>query len=137
MLGKKNKESGGNLGANLLNIIGAGTSVKGDISSEGDLRVDGKIEGNVAVKKRLVLGKGAVITGDVDATNAIITGDIHGAITVADTLLLKETCIIEGDLKTNKLIIESGAQFNGKCSMNITEKAHSNKENGKQAAKGQ
>ena len=136
MLGKKNKEMSENLGANLLNIIGAGTSVKGDISSEGDLRVDGRIEGHVSVKQRLVLGKGATITGDLDATNAIVSGEIQGNVQVKETLLLKETCMIEGDLKTNKLVIESGAQFNGKCSMNVTEKAHSDSAHGKQAAKG-
>ena len=136
MLGKKNKEMSENLGANLLNIIGAGTLVIGDISSEGDLRVDGRIEGNVSVKQRLVLGKGATISGDLDATNAIVSGDIKGGVKVKETLILKDTCVIDGDLKTNKLVIESGAQFNGKCSMNVTEKAQTDHSHGKQTAKG-
>jgi len=135
MLGKKNREMSENLGTNLLNIIGAGTSVRGDISSLGDLRVDGKIEGNVSVKQRLVLGKGAIITGDLDATNAILSGVIQGNVKVKDTLLLNSSCIIDGDLKTNKLVIESGAQFNGKCNMNSTEKAPENKNSERQATK--
>ena len=122
MLGKKNKGANEVLGANLLNIIGIGTEVNGDIASEGDLRVDGKITGNVVVKQRLVLGAGAIIKGNVKATNAIVTGDLEGNIVVGDTLLLKDSSYISGDISTNKLIIESGARFNGKCSMNVTEK---------------
>lgn len=135
MLGKKNREMSENLGTNLLNNIGAGTSVRGDIASEGDLRVDGKIEGNVSLKQRLVLGEGAIITGDLNAMNAILSGIIQGNVKIKETLLLKSSCIIDGDLETNKLVIESGAQFNGKCNMNSTEKAPEDKNSGKEASK--
>ncbi|MBM3919771.1 MAG: polymer-forming cytoskeletal protein [Sphingomonadales bacterium] len=103
---------------NLLNIIGPGTKLKGDLVSEGDFRVDGVIEGHVTVKQRLVLGDGGSITGDIDARDATIAGFIKGNITVAETLVLKSNSKIDGDIATGKIIIESGASFNGRCSMN-------------------
>ncbi len=131
MLGKKNKIGAENTG-NMLNIIGNGTTVTGDINSEGDLRVDGKINGHVNVKQRIVIGNDAVIAGDVESGNAIVSGKIKGNIVVNDTLLLKANCMIDGDIRTNKLVIESGAQFNGKCTMATTEMAHPTVGNGKQ-----
>jgi cytoskeletal protein CcmA (bactofilin family) len=103
---------------NLLNIIGPGTKLKGDLVSEGDFRVDGVIEGHVTVKQRLVLGDGGSITGDIDARDATIAGYIKGNITVAETLVLKSNSKIDGDIATGKIIIESGSSFNGRCSMN-------------------
>lgn len=103
---------------NLLNIIGNGTALRGNLDSDGDIRVDGKIEGHVTVKQRLVLGEGGVIKGDVDAGDAIIAGLLQGNIKVEHTLILRPSARIEGDISTDKIVIESGAQFNGRCSMN-------------------
>ena len=115
--GGKNKQETA-VGSNLLNIIGSGTAVTGDLISEGDIRVDGSIEGHVTVKQRLVLGEGGAIKGDIHALDATISGQLTGNITVSQMLVLKPTAKIDGDITTDKIIIESGAQFNGKCTMN-------------------
>lgn len=122
---------------NLLNIIGAGTKVNGDLISDGDIRVDGIIEGHVTVTQRLVLSEQAVITGDIEAKDATIAGLLKGNIRVEQTLLLKASSRIEGDIITDKIIIESGAQFNGRCHMNsqISESVDSKNGNGQQKAK--
>lgn len=104
---------------NLLNIIGNETRLTGDLESSGDIRVDGSIEGHVTVKQRFVLGEAGVVKGDVDAKDAIIAGNLHGNIRVDNTLVLKPSARIDGDIITDKIIIESGAQFNGRCSMNV------------------
>lgn len=124
---------------NLLNIIGTETRLHGDLESEGDIRVDGTIEGHVTVKQRLVLGEGGVIKGDIEADDAVISGLLQGNIRVEKTLVLKSTSKIEGDISTDKIIIESGAQFNGRCSMNmqlpsVPQKASSNAFKGKPQA---
>lgn len=103
---------------NLLNIIGAGTKVHGDLISDGDIRVDGTIEGHVTVKQRLVLGEDGFIKGDIEALDAIVAGNLQGNIKVEQMLILKPSSKIEGDISTDKIIIESGAQFNGRCNMN-------------------
>ncbi len=114
-------------GSGLLNIIGAGTKIKGDLMSEGDFRVDGSIEGEVSVRQRLVLGEGGNIVGDIEARDATIAGHLKGNIHVHETLILKPSARIDGDISTNKIIIESGAAFNGRCSMNISVNQQSGK----------
>jgi cytoskeletal protein CcmA (bactofilin family) len=104
---------------NLLNIIGTGTKVHGDLASDGDIRVDGTIEGFVNVKQRLVLGEAGVVVGDIEANEAIVSGLLRGNIKVDQMLILKSTARIEGDIVTDKIVIESGAHFNGRCSMNV------------------
>jgi len=113
----KGKDKAEQISPNLLNIIGSGTSVQGDLISEGDIRVDGNISGNVNAKSRLVIGEASVVEGNVQARHAVISGKVIGNLSVAETLLLKPTAFIEGDITTDKIIIESGAQFNGKCTM--------------------
>ncbi len=102
-----------------MNFIGTGTEVKGDLASNGDIRVDGSIEGTVRVQQRLVVGDSGKIAGDIHALHATIAGYIKGNVSVKKTLILKPNSKIDGDIITDQLIIESGAQFNGRCTMNV------------------
>ena len=100
-----------------LNMIGTGTIIKGDLSSDGDLRVDGKIEGNTASKSKIALGPSSEIIGNVSASSADISGKIDGDLEITETLFLRATDKINGNIKTSKILIESGASFNGNCYM--------------------
>lgn len=101
-----------------LNIINSGTSVAGDIQSEGDLRIDGSIQGNVTVKSKLVIGPSGKIKGDIKAQNCDVSGDVNGNLQIGELLTVKATAKIRGDVSSSKLIIEAGAEFNGKSTMN-------------------
>lgn len=103
----------------VINLIGQGTSITGDISCKGDIRIDGEIRGNVISKSKVVLGSTGQIIGDIIGTNADISGHLHGDISVSDTLFLKATAKVEGDIVTNKLIVEAGALFTGNCNMGV------------------
>lgn len=103
-----------------INIINAGTSINGDISSEGDLRIDGTITGNVMVKTKLVLGPSSVVKGNIKAMNCDVSGQITGNLQIDELLSIKATANISGDLQCAKLIIEAGATFNGRSAMNNT-----------------
>ena len=94
------------------------TKVKGEILSDGDFRIDGKLEGSIKTKGKVVLGKEGIINGAVSCSNADIEGKIKGNLFVSQTLSLKSTCDIEGDVVIGKLIVESGATFNATCTMN-------------------
>jgi cytoskeletal protein CcmA (bactofilin family) len=131
---KKKKETA--LSNNLLNIIGSETKLHGDLESEGDIRVDGMIEGHVTVRQRLVLGEDGIIKGDIEANEAIIAGLLQGNIRVEQMLILRPSSRIEGDISTDKIVIESGAQFNGRCSMNIQLPAAPQKASGNILSKG-
>jgi len=99
------------------NVIGKATVIIGDISSDGDFRIDGTVEGNVKTKGKLIIGKEGVIIGTVDCANADIEGNISGKLTCSGTLSLKASAIIEGEVFLDKLAVEPGATFNANCNM--------------------
>tara|TARA_B100001939_G_scaffold116639_1_gene101109 strand:- start:405 stop:821 length:417 start_codon:yes stop_codon:yes gene_type:complete len=101
----------------VVNIIGQGTSILGDINSNGDIRIDGTLKGSIKTEGKVVLGKEGIVEGDVMCQNADISGIIKAKITVSNLLSLKETAKLNGDIVTNKLSIEPGAEFTGSCSM--------------------
>jgi cytoskeletal protein CcmA (bactofilin family) len=102
---------------NNLNIINAGTSITGDLSSEGDMRIDGAVKGYVSSKARLVLGPTSRVDGDIKAVNLELSGEVNGDIVATELLTIKATAKISGNIHSAKLIIEAGAEFNGTCSM--------------------
>jgi len=108
--------------SNSTNIINKGTVLTGDLETSGNIRIEGKIEGNVISKAKAFLGQSSLVTGDIVAQNAELEGEIKGNLRVSDTLTLKPTSIIHGDIVTNKLIVEAGAKFNGQCKMGAAPK---------------
>ncbi len=100
-----------------VNMIGAGTVITGDVFSKGDIRVDGTLKGSVITEGKVVLGREGVIEGDIECKDADISGTIKAKITVSQLLSLKTTAKLNGDIITNKLSIEPGAEFTGSCSM--------------------
>jgi cytoskeletal protein CcmA (bactofilin family) len=103
--------------SNISNIIGKETTLEGSLSSSGNIRVEGKVNGDVVAKAKFVLGIEAVVTGNVVARTADIAGKIEGNIEVSEVLTLKPSAVINGDILTNKLVVEPGASFNGGCRM--------------------
>ena len=99
------------------NIIGIETQLKGDIESMGNIRIEGKVFGNTKAKAKLVMGKESYVDGNVIARTAEVAGKVKGNIEVSELLTLKPSAVIEGDILTNQLVVESGATFNGGCKM--------------------
>lgn len=100
-----------------VNLIGAGTSIEGEVRSNGDVRIDGSIRGSVTSKSKVVVGATGSVEGDITCQNADISGTVKGKIVVAEMLFLKSTAKIMGDITTGKLVVEAGATFTGSCSM--------------------
>ena len=100
-----------------VNMLGAGTVITGDVYSKGDIRVDGILKGSVITEGKVVLGREGVIEGDVECSTADISGMIKAKITASQLLSLKTSAKLNGDIITNKLSIEPGAEFTGSCSM--------------------
>jgi len=99
------------------NRIEKNTVIKGDITSEADFRIDGKLEGNVKTSGKVVIGKGGLIKGKVECVNADIEGNFNGELYVSELLSLKSSAQIEGTVNVSKLAVEPGATFNAACSM--------------------
>jgi cytoskeletal protein CcmA (bactofilin family) len=104
-------------GNSSINIIGAGTTIDGEIRSNGDLRIDGTIRGSVTSKAKVVVGSTGTVEGDVVCQNADISGAVKGKTTVSEMLFLKSSARINGDILTGKLVVEVGASFTGNCNM--------------------
>ncbi len=100
-----------------VNSIGKGSSLEGTINAPGDIRIDGFLKGTLIAKGRLVLGENGSIEGDIQCGSAIISGELKANIQSKELLILKETAKLYGDIKTEKLSIEPGAMFSGKCIM--------------------
>jgi cytoskeletal protein CcmA (bactofilin family) len=103
----------------LHNTITNGTEITGDINSQGDLRLDGFLKGNLNIKGRVVIGKTGKVTGTITCKNAEINGSVEGKIYVSELLSLTETSNVKGDIVINKLNIQPGCKFTGTCSMDV------------------
>lgn len=101
-----------------INFLGNGTTIKGDIKSNGDFRIDGYLIGSIHSKGKVVIGTSGKVEGEIICQNADVSGAIHAKIVVHDLLTLKASAKLNGDIFTSKLAIEPGAKFTGTCNMN-------------------
>ena len=99
-------------------LISAGTTLTGDLQSEGDLRIDGTIKGNVTSSSKVIIGATGLVEGLVTGLQADVAGKVAGNIEVKELLQLREQCVVEGNISAGKLQIEPTATFNGQCKMN-------------------
>jgi cytoskeletal protein CcmA (bactofilin family) len=100
-----------------INLISQGTEITGDIKSQGDIRIDGTLNGNLATKGKVVIGPTGRVKGEVECKNSEVSGLIEGKISVVQLLNLKTSSKINGTIVTSKLSIEPGALFTGNCTM--------------------
>jgi len=100
-----------------VNLIGNGTDIKGDIVSNGDLRIDGSLKGTIKSSGKVVVGSTGKVEGEIICQNADISGEVNAHLKVYELLSLKASAVVTGDILTNKLAIEPGAVFTGACSM--------------------
>lgn len=103
--------------SNSATLISSGTSLKGDVKSENDLRIDGAIHGNVYSSSKIVVGPSGFVEGNIEGANADITGKVKGNIAVKELLQLRGESNVEGNIFAVKLQIDPTAMFNGKCQM--------------------
>lgn len=103
------------------NLIQSGTSITGDIESNGNIRIDGSLIGTVIAGGKVILGSTGSVDGEIKCINADVEGRVKGTIQVKELLSLKATAVVTGELFTAKLAIEPGARFTGTCTMDNTE----------------
>ncbi len=117
-----------------INIISKGTEIVGDISSQGDMRIEGIVHGTLNCKARVVIGDSGEVKGNITANDAVISGKVIGNVLVHEFLFLKGTAKIFGDLVVGKIVVENGAEFNGSCKMNSELEQQVIKQHGAKAA---
>ncbi len=97
----------------LRNHLAAGTQVKGDIITQGDIRIDGKVDGSITSKGKLVVGNTGEIEGDIKCITANISGIIRGVLHVSEMLKVQATGKLSGEVTYGKLTVEAGAELEG------------------------
>ena len=108
------------------NRIVEGTTIKGDVISQADFRLDGELIGNFQTKGKIVIGPAGSVTGDIICKNADIEGRFKGKIQVAELLSVKNKANIQGEVVCEKLSVEPGAEFSASCTMKTNSKTNSN-----------
>jgi cytoskeletal protein CcmA (bactofilin family) len=99
------------------NRIVEGTTIKGDIISQADFRLDGELIGNFQSSGKIVVGPAGSVTGDIVCKNADIEGKFNGKIQVTEILNVKSKASIQGEVSVGKLSVEPGADFSASCVM--------------------
>jgi cytoskeletal protein CcmA (bactofilin family) len=102
---------------NELNIIGAGTIIEGKLRSRGNIRIDGKVTGELFASETVSIGASGEVEGAVSAKNISVGGKIKGSINAQEKLVFESKAVIHGDIRAAKLVIDEGAIFDGNCTM--------------------
>ena len=108
---------------NDISRISLGAAIRGDLYSSTDIRVDGQVDGTLFSEGKIVVGEAARLSGKMFCTNVDFWGKMDGDIFVKDTLSLKSTSVVNGNIHVRKIQVEMGAQINGSIKM-ITEKEY-------------
>ncbi len=115
-------------------LVSAGTTLKGDISSNSDLRIDGTIIGNINSSAKIIIGSTGMVEGDIVGNNADVVGKVSGNIRVKELLQLRDQSVVTGNLFAGKLQVEPTATFNGQCHMGANVVEMSNTDQSSSAA---
>ena len=105
------------LGNDDLSLVGAGTLIEGKIKTDGSIRVDGTLIGEIVAKASAAIGLTGAVEGGVMAKNVTIAGKVKGTVTATEKLTLEGKSITRGDIRASKLIVDEGATFDGQCAM--------------------
>lgn len=118
--GKENSNSGStNIapGSGSTNSLVTGTNIEGTINAASDIRIDGSLKGILNCKGRVIIGPDGSVDGEITCENAVIEGRFSGKLKVTDLLNVRENANIQGDVQTDKLLVQPGAIYNVSCAM--------------------
>lgn len=100
-----------------LSIIASGTTIAGDVRTDGTVKIEGEVLGNVHAGQQVLLARGSRVKGDVETREAVIGGLVEGAIRAAERVEIQATATVQGDIVTQRIVIAEGGQVNGGLEM--------------------
>lgn len=112
----------------VVSIIGPGMKIVGDCSSDGTIRVEGKVEGSVNAGKSVVVGKDGSVKGDISTQDAIIAGTVNGSVNAESRVELQSTCRVQGDIRSRRVKLDEGGQVDGQLHMGASATSKSSTE---------
>lgn len=111
---KKKRESGAVVPVASYSVLDAQCVVHGSVRTEGTLRIDGRLEGDVTRAAAVVLGVGAVIRGNATAGDLVIGGTVEGNVTADSRVELEATAVVTGDIRAHAILVHEGATISGR-----------------------
>ncbi len=103
--------------SDVVSIIGPGMQVVGDCTSDGVVRIEGRVEGIIRAAKSVVVGKDGFVTGDIETQDLIVAGRVAGTITAQSRVELQASCHVEGDIRSRRVKLEEGGRVEGRLHM--------------------
>lgn len=100
-----------------LTIVAQGTEISGDITAQGVVKVEGRIEGSIKAAAQVLVAKGGVVRGDIYTREAVLGGHVRGSIHAEERVEVQATALVEGDIVTRRIQVAEGGQVNGAISM--------------------
>lgn len=100
-----------------LTIIAAGTIVTGDITTEGVVKVEGQVTGNIQARQQVLVARGGVVEGNIETGQAIIGGAVNGDVAARDRVEIQGSAVVAGDLTAQRLVVLEGGRLNGALQM--------------------
>jgi cytoskeletal protein CcmA (bactofilin family) len=104
-------------GEGTLSLISTNTVLEGKMTSEGSVRIDGKLVGDLVAKANAAVGLTGTVDGSIKAKNVALAGRLKGSVTAAEKLILESKSIVKGDIRAARLVVDEGATFDGHCTM--------------------
>ncbi|MEO8337894.1 MAG: polymer-forming cytoskeletal protein [bacterium] len=98
-------------------LLDSQLTVEGDIDTDGSLRIDGRLNGNIRRADTVVLGAGASMNGDVHAREVIVGGTLTGTVTASERVELQPTAVVTGDIVAQLVLVQEGGVVNGRVQM--------------------
>lgn len=99
--------------------IGRTTHVVGRLTGDGDLVVEGRIEGEVSLRGHLSVAEGGVVAAPVQATDLTVEGAVDGDVDVSGAVVLRPTGTVRGSIRAQRVSLEEGARFTGRIEMDV------------------
>ncbi len=102
-----------------INIIGKGITIRGSLTGGGDLVIEGRVEGQIALKNHLTIEGSGIVEADIRADELTINGEASGNIDASTKVAINTSARVNGDIKAVRVVIEDGAVFNGSIEMDV------------------
>lgn len=100
-----------------VSVLGGGMTVTGDVTGDGELRIEGRVEGSVSTKGRVIVDAGGEVEGGIEAEEVIASGKVSGNIKAKGAARLKKGCRVEADIEAAVIELEEGGVVNGRIQM--------------------
>ncbi len=119
-VGTSRRGTNGRLGgaqSRTVSVLGGGLTVIGDVTGEGEFRIEGRVEGSVSTTGRVVVDSSGEVEGGIEAQEVVASGKISGKIAAKDAVRLKNGCQVEADVQAPVIELEEGGTVNGRLDM--------------------